>query len=90
MDHWLKTRNIRNTGAGYNIRFTRNIKHRIILDFSPALHNPVLKRENTEAIRANLAFLLLFIRDKDELAPNVFKPCRQMAVSSVSFNLNIQ
>lgn len=33
MDHWLKTRNIRNIEAEYNIRSTRNIKHTIILNF---------------------------------------------------------
>lgn len=76
MDYWFKIRNIRNIGVGYNIRFTRNIKYRIILDFFLVFYNLVLKRENIEVIRVNLVFLLLFIRDKDELVFNVFKSCR--------------
>lgn len=60
MDHWLKTRNIRNIEAEYNVKFVRNIKHRIILDFSLALHKPVLKGESTLAIRANLAFCVVY------------------------------
>jgi hypothetical protein len=64
MGYWFKTRNIRNNEMEIQYQVNRSIKNRIILNFFLVLHKPILERENTAAIRVNLAFL--FIKNKND------------------------